>query len=95
MIEKPKPEQIMSNYAILGRCVLPPSVFEILENQAPGAGGEIQLTRRLRRIAQTEGMTGVCYSGKRYDMGNKLGILQAIVEVGLAHPELGETFRAF
>lgn len=95
MIEKPKPEQIMSNYAILGRCVLPPSVFEILENQAPGAGGEIQLTDAMRRIAQTEGMTGVCYSGKRYDMGNKLGILQAIVEVGLAHPELGETFRAY
>ena len=95
MIEKPRKEQLFSNYAILGRCVLPAKIFPILETLSPGAGGEIQLTDAMRELAVIEGMVGVEYEGTRYDMGNKLGILQAIVEVGLAHPEIGEDFRAY
>lgn len=95
MIEKPKKEEIISNYAILGRCVLPSSIFEILENTKPGAGGELQLTDAMRELAVKEGMIGVDFDGTRYDMGNKLGVLQAIVEVGLKHPETGEGFREY
>lgn len=95
MIEKPSIDQLFSNYAILGRCVLPAKIFPILETLKPGAGGEIQLTDAMRELAVIEGMIGVDYEGTRYDMGNKLGILQAIVEVGLAHPEIGESFNAY
>lgn len=95
MVEKPRPEQVMSLFAILGRCVLPPSIFEILENTTPGAGGELQLTDAMAVLARTEGIVGVDYEGTRYDMGNKLGILKAIVEVGLTHAEVGDEFRAY
>ena len=95
MIEKPSPDKIMSLYSILGRCVLPPEIFEILENTAPGAGGEIQLTDAMKVLANTQGMTGVDFTGKRYDMGNKLGVMQAAVEVALQHPEIGADFREY
>lgn len=95
MVEKPKPEQIMSLFAILGRCVLPPSIFEILENTKPGAGGELQLTDAMAVLARNGGCVGVNYDGIRYDMGNKLGILKAIVEVGLDHNEVGADFREY
>ena len=95
MIEKPKRDQILSLYSILGRCVLPAKIFSILENTKPGAGGEIQLTDAMLELTRTEGMVGVDYIGTRYDMGNKLGILQASVEVGQAHPEIGEDFRTY
>ncbi len=95
MVEKPRIDQLFSNYAILGRCVLPAKIFPILEQLRPGAGGEIQLTDAMRELAVIEGMIGVEYEGVRYDMGNKLGILQAIVEVGLQHPEVGEDFRRY
>ncbi len=95
MIEKPAPDQIMSLYSILGRCVLPPEIFDILENLEPGAGGEIQLTDAMKMLARRDGIVGVDFTGKRYDMGNKLGILQANVEVGLNHPEYGEEFRKY
>lgn len=95
MIEKPKENEIFSNFSILGRCVLPPEIFDILESLPVGAGGEYQLTDAMKKLAQTEGMTGVDFTGTRYDMGNKLGILKAIVEVGLAHPETGEEFRRY
>ena len=95
MVEKPTPEQVISPYAILGRCVLPPSIFKILEDTPPGAGGEIQLTAAMRQLASMETMTGVVFEGTRYDMGNKLGILQAIVEVGLCHPEIGADFKEY
>ena len=95
MIEKPKLEEIISNFAILGRCVLPAKVFDLLENVPVGAGGEYQLTDAMKILAQTEGMTGVDFTGTRYDMGNKLGILKAVVEVGLKHPEVGEGFREY
>lgn len=95
MIEKPKEHEIISNFAILGRCVLPPKIFDILERVPVGAGGEYQLTDAMKMLAQSEGMLGVDFTGTRYDMGNKLGILKAIVEVGLNHPEVGEDFRKY
>lgn len=95
MIEKPAPEQVMSLYSILGRCVLTPDVFDILDHTAPGAGGELQLTDAMRELAVAGHMMGVDYTGKRYDMGNKLGILQANCEVALAHPELKDGFAAY
>lgn len=95
MIEKPKPEEVLSLFSILGRCVLTPDIFDILAQTPPGAGGEIQLTDAMRVTAKSSGMTGVDYIGTRYDMGNKLGILQATIEVGLKHPEIGKDFRAY
>lgn len=95
MIEKPTPDKVLSLFSILGRCVLPPEIFDILDETKPGAGGEIQLTDAMLQLARTKGMTGVDYTGKRYDMGNKLGILQATCEVALRHPEVAEDFRAY
>lgn len=95
MIEKPQKEQILSNYSILGRCVLPPEIFDILDKTPPGAGGEIQLTDAMVQLARNDGMIGVDYIGARYDMGNKLGIMQAACEIALTHPEIGADFRAY
>lgn len=95
MIEKPKPEQIFSLFSILGRCVLPPEIFDILRVTAPGAGGEIQLTDAMRTLAVRDGMVGVDFVGTRYDMGNKLGMMKAIVETALKHKEIGEDFREY
>ena len=95
MIEKPKPEEVFSLFSILGRCVLPPRIFSILETIPYGYGGELQLTDAMKVLAQEEGIIGVDFDGRRYDMGSKLGILEAIVEVGLTHPETGEGFRQY
>ena len=95
MVEKPQPGQEFSLYSILGRCVLPPEIFDIRDNTPPGAGGEIQLTDAMATLARRDGMTAVDFTGTRYDMGNKLGIMQASVEVALRHPEIGEDFRAY
>lgn len=95
MIEKPAPEQIMSLYSILGRCILPPEIFDILDRTPAGAGGEIQLTDAMMQLAKTDGMIGVDYVGTRYDMGNKLGIMQASCEVALQHAEIGADFKAY
>lgn len=95
MVEKPTPDKVLSLYSILGRCILPPEIFDILDHTQPGAGGEIQLTDAMRELAQRDGMTAVEFTGKRYDMGNKLGILQASVEVGLQHPVIGEDFKTY
>lgn len=94
MVEKPQTkEEILSLYSILGRCVLPPEIFDIIDGLAPGAGGEIQLTDAMAQLARKDGMTAVEFSAKRYDMGNKLGILQANIEVGLKHPEIRDGLR--
>lgn len=96
MKEKPKTkEEVLSLYSILDRCVLPPEIFEILERTEPGVGGEIQLTDAMREIAITKGMTAVDFEGKRYDMGNKFGILQAQIEVGLQHPETKDQLKDY
>lgn len=95
MIEKPTPDKVMSLFSVLGRCVLTPDVFSILETTSPGAGGEIQLTDAMNVLAKRGDMLGVDFVGKRYDMGNKLGILQANCEVALQHPELKDAFAAY
>lgn len=95
MVEKPQPGQEFSLYSILGRCVLPPEIFDILDRTPPGAGGEIQLTDAMKALARRDGMVAVDFTGTRYDMGNKLGIMQASVEVALQHPEIGQDFRAY
>ncbi len=95
MIEKPSPGNEFSLYSILGRCLLTPEIYDILENTAPGAGGEIQLTDAMAVLARKDGMTGVDFTGKRYDMGAKLGVMQAGVELALQHDEIGEEFRAY
>ena len=95
MIEKPKLEDKLSNFSVLGRCVLDSEIFDILEETPYGVGGELQLTDAMRTLARKRGMVGVDFSGKRYDMGSKLGILQANIEVGLKHPEIGEEFKKY
>ena len=95
MIEKPKPEEIMGNFSILGRVVLPPQIFDILEETPLGAGNELQLTDAMKTLAQTDGVIAVEYEGKRYDMGNKFGILEANIEVGLKHPETKDELKKF
>lgn len=95
MIEKPQPGQEMSLYSILGRCVLPPEIFDILETTKPGAGGEIQLTDAMVELARRDGVMAVDFVGKRYDMGNKFGMLQAICEVALKHPEVKDDFAEY
>lgn len=95
MIEKPSPDEIMSNYSILGRVVMPPEIFDILEKTPLGAGNELQLTDAMKTLAQTDGVVAVDYEGTRYDMGNKFGILQANIEVGLKHPEIQDELKAY
>lgn len=95
MIEKPAPGREFSQYSILGRCILPPEIFSILEATPPGVGGEIQLTDAMKRLAVTKGMMALDFDGTRYDMGNKLGILIATVEIALRHPEIGADFAKY
>lgn len=95
MIEKPSEEEILSNFSILGRVVMPPEIFDILEETPLGAGNELQLTDAMKTLAQTKGVVAVDYEGTRYDMGNKFGILQANIEVGLKHPETQDELKAY
>lgn len=95
MIEKPAPGQEFSLFSILGRCILPAEIFDILEKTPYGAGGELQLTDAMKVLAQRCGFAGVDFTGTRYDMGNKLGILKAQVEVGLSHPDIGSDFKEY
>lgn len=95
MVEKPGPGEEFSLYSILGRCILPPEIFDILDSTPPGFGGEIQLTDAMKALAREKGMIAVDFTGKRYDMGSKLGVMQANVEVALGHPEIGGAFREY
>ena len=95
MVEKPTPDEVLSLYSILGRCVLEPEIFDVLERTPLGAGGELQLTDAMKTTAREKSMIAVEFTGKRYDMGNKLGIMQAGCEVALNHPEIGEDFKAY
>lgn len=95
MIEKPRLEEKLSNYSILGRVLLTPDIFEILEHTAPGAGGEVQLTDAMAEIARSGGMTAVDFEGERFDMGAKLGFLTANVKMGVKNPETAKEFTEF
>lgn len=95
MIEKPKLSEKFSNYSVLGRCVLDSEIFGVLEKTPLGAGNELQLTDAMKVLAQNGKMMGIDFSGKRYDMGNKLGILKANVEVALNHKEIGVEFKEY
>jgi UTP--glucose-1-phosphate uridylyltransferase len=95
MVEKPKPEEAPSNLAVVGRYVLSPRIFDCLEHVKPGKGGEIQLTDGISALMQYEKVMAYRYKGKRYDCGSKLGFMQANVELGLKHPEIAETFKAY
>lgn len=95
MVEKPRPEQVFSSYAILGRYVLTPGIFGILENLSPGYGGEIQLTDGLGKLCRQERMVAVDFEGKRYDTGNLRGFLEATLDFALDHPETGPWLRRY
>lgn len=95
MIEKPELSEAPSNIAVLGRYIISPTVFELLEHTAPGKGGEVQLTDALKQLALVEPVWAYCFEGKRYDVGDKLGFLKATVEFALRRPDLGGPFRSY
>ena len=88
MIEKPQRGEEFSDFSILGRCILESNIFDILRRTPRGKGGELQLTDAMREVAVSDGMIGVDFTGKRFDMGSRLGIIKASLEVGLMHNEL-------
>ena len=92
LVEKPSVEEAPSNVAILGRYIITPQIFEILENTKPGKGNEIQLTDALETLIKNEAMYAYDFEGRRYDVGDKLGFLQATVEFALKREELREEF---
>lgn len=95
MIEKPKLEEKYSNLAILGRVLLTPEIFDILDNTPVGAGGEIQLTDAMAEYARRHGVTALDFEGVRYDMGSKLGFMMANITEGMKSAEIGEDLRGF
>ena len=93
MVEKPKFEEAPSQNAIIGRYILTPRIFEMIEKVKPGAGGELQLTDAIKALLQYEKVYGFRYEGKRHDAGDKLGFLKATVELALKREDLGPGFR--
>jgi UTP--glucose-1-phosphate uridylyltransferase len=95
LVEKPAVEEAPSNVAILGRYIINPGIFEILEHTKPGKGGEIQLTDALKELAHKEAMYAYNFEGKRYDVGNKQGFLEATVEAALRREDLRGEFLEY
>jgi UTP--glucose-1-phosphate uridylyltransferase len=95
VIEKPKESEAPSNIAILGRYIITPKIFDILENTKPGNGGEIQLTDALKTLISEEDMYAYNFEGRRYDVGDKEGFLEATVEYALKRDDLKETFMNY
>ncbi|MDB5971791.1 MAG: galU [Hydrocarboniphaga sp.] len=95
IVEKPKPEDCTSNLAVVGRYILTPRIFKLLERTQRGAGGEIQLTDAISMMIQEQTVLAYEFEGTRYDCGSKLGYLKANVEYGLKHPELADDFREY
>ncbi|HAS72901.1 MAG TPA: UTP--glucose-1-phosphate uridylyltransferase [Clostridiales bacterium UBA8960] len=95
LVEKPSKEEAPSNVAILGRYIISPEIFDILAHTEPGKGGEIQLTDALNELAKKEAMVAYDFIGKRYDVGNKQGFLEATVETALRRPDLRDEFAAY
>lgn len=95
LIEKPKREEAPSNLAIVGRYILNPKIFEILDNQKPGAGGEIQLTDAIAELNRYEAVYAYNFEGVRYDVGEKLGYIKTTIEFALQHDELRQPLREY
>lgn len=95
MIEKPSLAEAPSHFAVLGRYIIKPEIFAILENTKPGKGGEVQLTDALKVLAKLDNVYAYAFEGKRYDLGDKLGFLKATVEFALRREDLGSAFRAY
>ena len=95
MIEKPALAEAPSRMAVLGRYIIRPEIFSILQNTEPGKGGEIQLTDALKVLAQRDTVYAYNFEGRRYDLGDKLGFLEATVEFALRRSDLGDSFRAY
>ncbi len=95
LVEKPKPSEAPSQNAIIGRYILTPRIFEMIEQLKPGSGGELQLTDAIKALLQHEKAFCFQYEGKRHDAGDKLGFLKATVELALKHNELGADFRTW
>ena len=95
LVEKPAVGEAPSNVAILGRYIINPAIFEILERTEPGKGGEIQLTDALKELATKEAMYAYNFEGRRYDVGDKQGFLEATVEYAMRRPELRDDFLAY
>lgn len=95
LVEKPAPDEAPSNIAILGRYIINPAIFEILEHTQPGKGGEIQLTDALKVLAQKEAMYAYIFEGRRYDVGDKMGFLEATIEFALRRDDLREGFLQY
>jgi UTP--glucose-1-phosphate uridylyltransferase len=95
IIEKPKPGMTSSRLAVVGRYILTPRIFHHLRTMPPGAGGEIQLTDGISRLLEDEKVLAYEFEGRRFDCGNKLGYLEATVELGVKHPDVGAKFARF
>jgi UTP--glucose-1-phosphate uridylyltransferase len=95
MVEKPKMEEAPSKNAIIGRYLLTPAIFDMLETITPGAGGELQLTDGIKALLRTEKVYGYTFEGVRYDAGDKLGMLKATVDFALKREDLGPAFRKY
>ena len=95
MVEKPLTEEAPSRLAVLGRYIISPKIFELLEHTAPGKGGEVQLTDALKVLAKEEAVYAYAFEGLRYDLGDKLGFLKATVEFALRRKDIGEHFRRY
>lgn len=96
IIEKPEEHEIMSCYSILGRVVMPPEIFDLIEQTPPDKkSGEVYFTDAMVKLANQGKLNAVDFVGTRYDMGNKLGIMKANCEVALNHPEIGEDFKKY
>ena len=95
MVEKPKVEDAPSDLAVMGRYVLTPEIFEMLENQEPGAGGEIQLTDAIDRLMDRQAVYAYDFEGQRYDVGDKFGFIKATIDFALNREDLGKQVRHY
>lgn len=95
IVEKPAPGQSPSNYAVVGRYVLSPAIFDLLERAQPGTGGEIQLTDSLQELKRLDSLTAMRFDGRRHDVGDKLGFVQATIDFALEREDLAEDVRKY
>lgn len=95
IVEKPKSVDAPSNYGVVGRYILTPEIFDLLANQTPGRGGEIQLTDAIAQLLKLQEVLALQFQGVRYDCGSKLGYMQASVALALKHPEIGHVFKNY